>query len=96
VLGQLVCLQVELVVHDYEPLFEAARVEAQIMRRLKVVLEVRVVDIVLIAPGPVPYAYVTLLVPIPAMCEELVVAVEGDSAEFAHGVPGEACRLVIF
>lgn len=48
----------------------------------KVLLEGIVVDIVLLlSPGVHPIADVTSLVPVPAMCIELVIAVEALSAK---------------
>jgi hypothetical protein len=60
------------------------------------VLEVRIVNIVLVAPGPVAQADETLLVLVSTVLEELVVVVKGYLAEFTHWMTREAGGFVIF
>lgn len=92
----LMSLQIDLIVEDYETIFQALRIQAQIMRCLKMRFQMWVVDIVLISSGTVLYAEEALLVPIAAMREELVVVIEGDATELAGWMPCEACPFFVF
>lgn len=88
-------LEVYLVVKHDESIFQALRIQTQVMSRFEMGFQMRVVNIVLISTCAILNAEKALLMTIPAVCKELVVIVEGDTAEFASGMPSEASAFVI-
>lgn len=91
---QLMRLEIDLRVKHHEFLLQTFAVRTQKMVLFEVLLQCIIIEEILLRLSPIPpIADMAALVLVPAVCVELVVAVEAQAAEAAFGVAFEAALV---